>query len=85
MWTPRGRGGQTERGALTHTDYHVEKSGKLRPSTVSSMLWGDLQGWDEGVGGGSRREGLYVHVQLIHVVLQQKLTRHGNTVILQPK
>ena len=31
------------------------------------------------------REGLYVYLELIHAVLQQKLTGHGRTVILQLK
>ena len=33
----------------------------------------DLQGWGRGVGGRVKREGIYVYIELIHVV-QQKLT-----------
>ena len=46
---------------------------------------GGPPGWDEGVEGGSRREGICVLLQLIHVVLQQKLTRHCRAIILQLK
>ena len=33
-----------------------------------------LEGWDEGVGGRLKRERKYVYIQLIHFVVQQKLT-----------
>ena len=39
-----------------------------------SVLWNDLEGWD--VGGRLKREGIYVYTQLIHFVIQQKLTQH---------
>lgn len=29
---------------------------------LSSALCGDPEGWDEGLGGKSRREGIYVHM-----------------------
>ena len=35
-------------------------SGKLLYSTGSSVLCGDLEGWEEEVGGRSMREGMYV-------------------------
>ena len=38
-----------------------------------------------GVGGRPEREGMYVHLQLIHFVVQQKLTQHCKAVILQLK
>ena len=41
-----------------------------------------------GVGGGGRRrqrEGTYVHMQLIHVVVQQKVRQHCKAIILQLK
>ena len=37
------------------------------------MLCDDLKGWDWGEGGSRGRE-VYVHIQLIHVVVQEKLT-----------
>ena len=50
-------------------------SGKLLDSTGSSvqcsvMTWG--MGWESGVGGKSKREGMYVYIWLIHFVAQQK-------------
>ena len=38
------------------------------------MLCGDLEGWaGRGIGGRSRREGMWVYIQLIHFVVLQKL------------
>ena len=41
------------------------------------MFRDDLEGWDEGLGIGEKlkREGIYVFLQLIHVVVQQKLAQ----------
>ena len=36
-------------------------------------------------GGGIKREGIYVYLNLIHVVVQQKLTQHCKAIILQLK
>ena len=33
----------------------------------------------------SRREGLYVYIQLIHFIVQQKSTQHCKAIILQYK
>ena len=40
------------------------------------MPCGDLEEWDEGEGGRSKREGIFVYIQLIHFLVQQKLTQH---------
>ena len=49
------------------------------------MLHGDLDGRDGtgGVGGRSKREGIYVYIELIHFIVQQKLTQHCEAIILQ--
>ena len=54
------------------------------------MLCDDLDGRDGvGEGGGNggkvKREGLYVYLELIHVVVQQKLIQHCKAIILQLK
>ena len=49
------------------------------------MLCGDLDGWVGGVEGRSRREGIYVYIQLIHFIVQQKLTQHCKATIFQLK
>ena len=36
---------------------------------LSSVFCGDLEGWDEGMGGRSKRKGVYVYIQLIHSVV----------------
>jgi len=36
-----------------------------------SALW-----WSAGVGGWLKQKGMYVYAQLIHFVVEQKLTQH---------
>ena len=38
------------------------------------MLCDELEGWE--MGGRSKRERVYVFMEPIHVVVQQKLTQH---------
>ena len=45
------------------------------------MLCDDLEGWE----GKLKREGIYVYIQLIPVVIQQKLMQHCKAIILQLK
>ena len=41
------------------------------------MLCDELDGWDGGgEGRQSKREGMCVYIQLIHFIVQQKLTQH---------
>ena len=50
------------------------------------MLFERLEQW-EREGGREMQEGgdmeIYIHIQLIHFVVQQKLTQHCKAVILQ--
>ena len=50
------------------------------------MLFDHLEGWDKE-GGREMQEvvdiGIYVYVELIHFVIQQKLTHHCKAIILQ--
>ena len=50
------------------------------------VLCNDLEGWDRE-GGRETQEGedmgIYVYGQLIHFVIQQKLTHHCKAIILQ--
>ena len=50
------------------------------------MLCDHLEGWDRE-GGRETQEGadtgMYVYVQLIHFVIQQKLTHHCKATVLQ--
>ena len=48
---------------------------------LSSVFCDDLEGW-VGVGGRSKREGICMYRQLIHVVVQQKLIQHCNPMLL---
>ena len=52
---------------------------------LSSVVCDDPEGWDGVVGGRSKREGIYVYIQLIHTVVQQELTQHCRTIIPQLK
>ena len=47
------------------------------------MLCDDLEGWDGGVEGRLKRKGIYVYIQQIHFVVQQKLTQHCKAIIVQ--
>ena len=50
------------------------------------MLCDDLEGWGGGrMGGRVKREGIYVYILLIHVIVQQKLIQHCKAIILQLK
>ena len=40
----------------------------------SSALGDDLEGWDGGVRGALKREGIYVYLELTHIIVQQKIT-----------
>ena len=39
----------------------------------------DLERWDVGMGGRSKRKGVYVYIWLIHFIVQQRLTQHRKT------
>ena len=45
------------------------------------MLCDDLEGWD-GWGREVKREEIYDYIELIHFVVQQKLTQHCKTIIV---
>ena len=61
-------------------------SGRLRYSPGSSAqcsvkTWSG--GWESAVGGRLKRGGMYVNLQLIHIVVWQKLTQHYTAFLLQ--
>ena len=45
------------------------------------MLCNDLEGWDGG-GGRLQREGVFVYIWLIYVVVQQKRTQYCKAIRL---
>ena len=50
------------------------------------MLCDDLEGWDREDGREAQEGGdmgIYVYLQLIHFVVQQKLAQHCKAIILQ--
>ena len=50
------------------------------------MICDDLDGWDGvGVGGSLKREGIYVYLWLIHIVVWQKPIQHCKAIIHQIK
>ena len=50
------------------------------------MLCDDLEGWDgKWVGGRLKKGGIYVYLQMIHAVVQQKPPQHYNAIIHQLK
>ena len=71
---------------LGDQDWHVyttmcktdsQREPAVQHRELSLVLCDDLDGWDGG--GGERevqREGIYVYIQLIRFIVQQKLTQH---------
>ena len=53
----------------------------------SVLIYYDLEGQagGSGVGGRHKREGIYLYIQLIHFLVQQKLTPHCKAINLQLK
>lgn len=43
----------------------------------SKVFCDDLERWEEAVRGSSKREGMYVRIWLIHLIVQQKLTQNA--------
>ena len=68
-----------------HTVLYSDLSIYIPPNSVDVVAVTKQQdGWDGGgVGEGSEMEGMYVYTQLVHFVLQQKLTRPCKAVIRQ--
>ena len=49
-------------------------------------LCDDLVWWDKGVRERSKGKEIYImYIELIHSIVQQKLTQHCNVIILQLK
>ena len=77
--------GHTEREALKYTHYHVENRQLVgRCRTAQGAQPGAL-GHREGQDGVNGREGIYVYLQLIHSVEQQKPTQYYKAIIFQLK
>ena len=51
---------------------------------LAALWWPRWMGW-VWVGGGPKREGIYVYIELIHFVGQQKLTQHCKITLPQLK
>ena len=49
------------------------------------VLCDDIEGWDGKGGKETKREGIFIYVQLIHFVAQQKLPLHCNAIIFPQK
>ena len=50
------------------------------------VLCDDLDGWDGGEAGGRLKpEGIYVYLQLIHIVVWQRPIQHYKAIVLQLK
>ena len=52
---------------------------------LSSVLYEDLEGGDGRVGARLRREVIHAFLQLIHIVVQQKLTQLCKATLFQLK
>ena len=47
------------------------------------MLSDEREAWDVGAGREVQEAGMYVHIWLIHIVVQQKITQHCKAIIVQ--
>ena len=89
LWTQIGkeRVGGTERTAVTFIHHHCTIASQVEAAVqhreLSSVLGDDIDGWNERVGGRCKTRGIYVYIWLIHVAVQQKLTRHCKAIIFQ--
>ena len=73
------------RVALTYTQYHVYNKKLVGSCCVAQGPQPGALWWPTGVGGRPNREGIYVHIQLIHFIVQQKLTQHHKATISHSK
>ena len=86
MWTQEGK--ERVRGietvALTHTLPRAEQTaiGKLL-YRIGSPVWHSVMTERGGMGAGRGRKGIYVHTELIHCIVPQKLTQHCKSIIRQ--
>ena len=72
-WRREGEGERNQRVAVTSdTPRKLQYNQRAQP-----LLSQDSEGWD-GAGRRFKREGMYVNRQLMHLVVQQKLTPHCN-------
>ena len=62
--------------SMSHSD------GKENILQLGALWWPSWVGWG-WMGGRAKREGLYVYIELIHFIVQQKLTQHCKAIILQ--
>jgi len=49
------------------------------------VLCDDPEEWGGGVRGRLKGEGIYVYIQLIHIIVQQKLIQHLKQLFLKKK
>ena len=92
LWANRGkeRMGRIERVVLTYIHFHVWNRQRVGTYCISQRaqlgaLWkpgGVRWGW---MRRRLKKEGIYVYLQMIYVVVQQKPTQHCKATILQLK
>ena len=91
LWTWERRRGWEELkssiiGIYSLTCVKRPVSGKLLHNTGCSVQCPvNLEGWDGKVRERLRREGIYVYLQQIHIVVQQKPMQHCRAIIFQLK
>ena len=76
-----GRGG--EESAESGVDIYTLRAGSCCVAQGAQLSAEMAQG--RGWGGRLKREGTYVYIQQIYVVVRQKLTQHCKAIILQLK
>ena len=82
-----------DRGAWQATAFEVARVRHRKTNNMISFLWGlkrgpvstQRGGMGREMGGRFKREGIYVHLWLIHVEVWQKTTKFCKAIILQFK
>ena len=73
------------------TDYYPKRERKQyshvvnnkNPSSAQCSVMTQRGGMGKALGRRLKKDGIYVYIQLIHFVVQQKLTQHCKAIILQ--
>ena len=79
QWGRGGEGGADGEKALTYTHPHVSDSWREALHSTWSSAWCSVM----SPRGGGRGDGVSVHTQPIHLILQQELTQHCEAIVLQ--
>ena len=76
LWTQGGkdRVGRRDKLRDQHRQTYITICKTDSLGGLSPVLCDKENGWDEGLGGRLKKQGIYIYKELTHVDVQQKLT-----------